>query len=335
MYFDFEDNHPDITPVGRAITWREGILLSIILHLLALLGVVMMPELPGASEARARIEERILAVQERQREAERFVFVQPLVDLPAPVPPGPDADASDRDRVARAPERSENPTNPLPYSRGNTPEMIESLPEAARRPAAPSMPATPPSPAPPSPGPDAGDRGDGEGAKPSTPLFGPGGLELPRQPDAAGRGSIGSGTGSAGPGVIGRALQDLQRYIPAEQFDNQGGGAGAYGPSIQFDTKGVEFGPWIRRFVAQIKRNWFLPYAAMAMKGHVAVTFYVMKDGRVEQLAVAQPCPIEAFNNSSYNALAASNPTYPLPPEYPADRAFFTVTFYYNETPPR
>ena len=31
------------------------------------------------------------------------------------------------------------------------------------------------------------------------------------------------------------------------------------------------------------------------------------------------------------NALLASNPTEPLPPEYPDDKAFFTVTFYYNE----
>jgi len=46
------------------------------------------------------------------------------------------------------------------------------------------------------------------------------------------------------------------------------------------------------------------------------------------------PCAVEAFNNSSFGALAASNPTYPLPPEYPSDRAFFTVTFYYNEAPP-
>lgn len=335
MYFDFEDNRPDITPVGGAITWREGILLSITLHLVAILGVVMMPELPGASEARARIEQRLQAIQERQREAERFVFVQPLEDVPAPVPPSPDADASDMDRVARAPERAEKPTNPLPYSRGNTPEMVDSPPvPGPPQPSAPT-PASPPSPSTHSPGPDAGDRGDGEATKPSSQLLGPGGLRLPRQFDGAGRDSVGRGTGSDGIGVISRALQDLQRYIPAEQFENQGGGAGAYGPSIQFDTKGVEFGPWIRRFVAQIKRNWFLPYAAMAMKGHVVVTFYVMKDGRLEELTVAQPCSIEAFNNSSYNALAASNPTHPLPPEYPAERAFFTVTFYYNETPPR
>ena len=36
-----------------------------------------------------------------------------------------------------------------------------------------------------------------------------------------------------------------------------------------------------------------------------------------------------------FGALSGSNPTQPLPPEYPADKAFFTVTFFYNETPPR
>jgi len=29
-----------------------------------------------------------------------------------------------------------------------------------------------------------------------------------------------------------------------------------------------------------------------------------------------------------------SNPVDPLPPEYPSEKAFFTVTFYYNERPP-
>ena len=30
----------------------------------------------------------------------------------------------------------------------------------------------------------------------------------------------------------------------------------------------------------------------------------------------------------------SGKPTEPLPPEYPDDKAFFTVTFYYNESPP-
>jgi len=31
--------------------------------------------------------------------------------------------------------------------------------------------------------------------------------------------------------------------------------------------------------------------------------------------------------------LSSSNPTQPLPAAYPADKAFFTVTFFYNESP--
>ena len=51
-----------------------------------------------------------------------------------------------------------------------------------------------------------------------------------------------------------------------------------FGP-LQFDTKGVEFGPWIRRFVAQVRRNWFIPLAAMTMRGRVVITFNVHRNG--------------------------------------------------------
>jgi len=95
----------------------------------------------------------------------------------------------------------------------------------------------------------------------------------------------------------------------------------------------VEFGPWIRRFIAQVKRNWLIPYAAMSMKGHVVVSFNVHKDGSITDLQVVGASPIDAFNNAAFGALASSNPTAPLPPEYPSDKAFFTVTFFYNEEP--
>src|SRR5438477_6898603 len=144
-----------------------------------------------------------------------------------------------------------------------------------------------------------------------------------------------NGRSATAGGSLGDALRNLQRYTQGEAFDNQGGGGGQFGPEIQFDTKGVEFGPWIRRFIAQVKRNWLIPYAAMSMRGHVVVTFNVHKDGSITDLNVAGPCPVDAFNNAAIGALSTSNPTQPLPPEYPADHAFFTVTFFYNEIPPR
>ena len=77
-------------------------------------------------------------------------------------------------------------------------------------------------------------------------------------------GNDGTGTG----GSLRARCATSARYVPQQIFDNPQGG-GQFGSAIQFDTKGVEFGPWVRRFIAQIKRNWFIPYAAMSMRGHV------------------------------------------------------------------
>ncbi len=133
-------------------------------------------------------------------------------------------------------------------------------------------------------------------------------------------------------GALGEALKNLNRYAQDQQLNNPKGGD-QVDPAIQFDSKGVEFGPWLRRFVAQVKRNWFVPMAAMSLKGHVVITFNVHKDGTISDLQVLRPSDISAFNQAAFNALRSSNPTMALPPEYPADKAFFTVTFYYNESP--
>ena len=126
-------------------------------------------------------------------------------------------------------------------------------------------------------------------------------------------------------------MRDLQKYVQRESFNNPQGGVNEFGPAIQFDTKGVEFGPWIRRFVAQVKRNWFVPNAAYAMRGRVILQFNVHKDGSITDVNIVRPSEVDSFNRSAYNAIVASNPTQPLPPEYPADKAFFTVTFFFNE----
>lgn len=315
MYFDFDDYRPDTPTIGRVISWREGVLLSIIVHLAAIILVLVAPRLfPADVQAlRARL---LAAQQQRLEDQARFVFVQPKVDQPAAKPPAR-AEFSDIDREARSPKRAEHPTNPLPYSRGNSADRVEALREEAARGRGQQ------------PEPSGGQRAQNNAAPESAfkapqieaPLQVPQSRPSPTTPGAQAGGSLGD------------ALRNLQRYTQNETFENQGGGGGQFGPEIQFDTKGVEFGPWIRRFVAQVKRNWFVPYAAMSMKGHVVITFNVHKDGAITDLSVVGPCPIESFNSAAFGALSASNPTQPLPPEYPADKAFFTVTFFYNESP--
>ena len=109
----------------------------------------------------------------------------------------------------------------------------------------------------------------------------------------------------------------------------------AFGPSIALDTMGVEFGPWVRLFIAAIKRHWFIPYEATQYKGHVVVTFRVRKDGTIDGLSLKEPSTVAAFNDSALAAISAVKRTDPLPAAYPAEYALFTVTFYYNEEPPQ
>ena len=88
-------------------------------------------------------------------------------------------------------------------------------------------------------------------------------------------------------GSLGEALRNLQKYVDQESFNNDKGQVQNLGP-LQFDTKGVEFGPWIRRFIAQVRRNWFVPYAAMSLRGHVVLTFYVHRNGALTDVQVIQ-----------------------------------------------
>ncbi len=199
------------------------------------------------------------------------------------------------------------PANPLPSARGNSTERVEAAKEERAR---GKGPAQEPSPEPPAS--DIVERLPSVTARAETPA-----PSRPQPPQG---------------GSLGEALRNLQKYVDQESFNNDRGQAQNLGP-LQFDTKGVEFGPWIRRFVAQVRRNWFVPMAAMSLRGHVVLTFFVHRNGALTDVEVVKPSAIESFNIAARNALLASNPTQPLPPEYPDDKAFFTVTFYYNESP--
>jgi TonB family protein len=316
IHFDFDQRYSDELIVGNALSRREGVMLSVIVHLVILLVFQFLPDLPMFQPSPEEIEARQqaqLTQQEQEEAARRFVFVQPRVELESPEPP-PRADLSDLDRRAQAPQRAREPVSQLPFSLGNSPERVDAPPE--QRPEQQRGPRTPvePDTEPPEPEPEE---------------------QLAHALPPADRGfSRSSDTSRPAPGALGEALRNLERYVQNETFHNDRGGVDEPGTAIQFDTRGVEFGPWLRRFVAQVRRNWFVPYAAMTFRGRVVLQFNIHKDGRITDITVASPSDINAFNLSANNAILGSNPTEPLPPEYPDPMAFFTVTFYYNENPP-
>ena len=305
MYFDFDDRYRDIEPVGSAINRRDGVALAVLAHAVLLSLLIFAPQyLAQYLPAQA-----VPPPQERPQPQDqpRFVFVQPRVDLP-PLRQPDRVEMSDVDRSARSPEKTPSLTNPLPSARGNSTERTESTPEEKMRGQGPAQQPAPP--APPVETPSVVDQRQADMAMMQKPQM---------QPPPGGQ--------------LGEALKNLQKYVQNESFNNQKGQAQEFGP-LQFDTKGVEFGPWIRRFVSQVRRNWFVPMAAMSMRGRVVITFNVHRNGALTDVTVIRPSEIDSFNTAAVNALLASNPTTPLPPEYPDAKAFFTVTFYYNESPP-
>jgi len=312
IHFDLEERYQDEFTVGSAISRREGITYAVVVHVLILAAFIVGPRLglfqPSPQELEAqRLEQQRQLEQERNR---TFVFVQPKLEMPAKQPPRR-AELSDIDRRAQARDRAPKPQNPLPFSRGNSAQRTES--DQAQR----ARDTQPPQPQPPQP----------EPAKPEQQVA----RNLPTSPNGLPR-PVESERPNTG-GVLRDAVRNLQRYVQDETFNNPQGGDQDPGSAIQFDTKGVEFGPWIRRFVSQVSRNWFVPQAAMTFRGNVVLQFNIHKTGAITDIRIVRPSEIEAFTRAAVNAIQGSNPTEPLPPEYPDEKALFTVTFYYNEQP--
>lgn len=291
MFFDFEDYRPDTPSLTAPMTRREAVLLALLFH--ALLWIVYL--ITPAEWFRVA---RVAPVVPDSQQSLVYTRIEPLRELPrmpkAPAPP------SDLDRRASTVEKPPLPKEPDPYSKGNTPDKVVGAPDPEKMKG------------PETPTPQPADTGQPSKTSPTDS-----GLLAPA-PKAAG-------------GNLGQSLKNLQQFLQTQNFDNQKGGNQDTDAAIQFDSKGVDFGSWLRRFEQQVRRNWFIPQSAMMLQGHVVLTFYVHKNGAISDLQILTPSGVQSFNSSSFNALKLSNPTVPLPPEYPDEKAFFTVTFLYNE----
>ena len=214
-HFDLDDRYQDENVVGCAVARREAVFLSIVFHGLLLAALIYVPQIPFLQLTPEDLQRRRTEIQrqlEDERERSTFVFVQPRIDMPAEQPPER-AELSDLDRLAQTPEVVVIPENPLPPSLGDSVERVE--PEAAELARGAEEP--------PQSEPET------EVARVQPPSDS--GFRRPMETPPSIRGSLGE------------ALRDLQSYMQNETFDNPRGGNDRPGATIQFDTKGVEFGP--------------------------------------------------------------------------------------------
>jgi outer membrane biosynthesis protein TonB len=292
MYLDLEDYRPDTPRVPSVISVREGVLLSLLLH-----GLILLVILFGPTEWFEAAAEPAVPVPVN-KEPLKYVQMLPAIDRQELAKLR--AELSDIDRRSATRERAPVPQNEAPLSRGNTPEKVIGGPTEPPEPAASPPPSAPAESIPENP----------------TGLYAETRPPAPPTPPAPN---------------VGRALRNLQRYLQDSNYDNALGGATDQNADIQFDAKGADFGPWLRRFVAQVRRNWLIPQVAELTRGHVVIQFTVLRNGAIVDLRIAQPAGIDALTVSALNSIKLSNPTAALPADYPDDRAPFIVTFRYNE----
>jgi TonB family protein len=311
MYFDLEDRRPDTPILDRPLTRLEQFLLTIIAYLLIVIAIITYPKLPFVKAAQAARLKQLEAQREKieaMREPMQFVFAKPKVEIERL--PDKAKFLSDESHKAQAPEKAPVPKTDIPMSRGNTVDRTIADP-GKPQPQPPQQPTAP-------------------------PASNPNALALPTTAQSTiARNDTSSNPvmPNRAPGLLSDAIRNVGRYTQGETLQNVQGNSD-FGPSFQFDSKGVDFGSWLRRFKAQVYRNWLIPYAAMALHGHTVIRFTIHKDGSISDLIVLQPSTVDAFTKAAFNAINASNPTVPLPQDYPDESMVMTVIFYYNEMPP-
>jgi TonB family protein len=101
------------------------------------------------------------------------------------------------------------------------------------------------------------------------------------------------------------------------------------------DTMGVDFGPYERRVVHDVKMNWYqlIPEQArvpLLKKGKVTIEFAILKDGTVAGLKFASTSGDVALDRAAWGGITASNPFPPLPGEFGGQYLGLRFTFYYN-----
>jgi TonB family protein len=101
------------------------------------------------------------------------------------------------------------------------------------------------------------------------------------------------------------------------------------------DTMGVDFGPYLARVLADIRRNWYnvIPEAArppLMEQGTVSIDFVIQKNGSVAGLKLMAPSGDVSLDRAAWGGITASNPFPPLPTEFRGQYLALRLHFLYN-----
>ena len=147
--------------------------------------------------------------------------------------------------------------------------------------------------------------------------------------------------GSAG-SAIQQAVRNANRGLDA------GGGVPGFGQGVSgskvfgnaevlSDTMGVDFEPYLRRVVNDVRMNWYslIPDSALPpflKKGKVMIEFVIEPNGNVAGMHVVEgnSSGDVALDRAAWGGITKSNPFQPLPKEFKGPYLRLRFRFYYN-----
>jgi len=122
----------------------------------------------------------------------------------------------------------------------------------------------------------------------------------------------------------------------ADLYSSKHSASERYGPiDVLTDTKGVDLNAYLQPVLNSVRKNWYklIPESARApimKKGKVAITFRVMKDGKITGVQLAESSGDVALDRAAYGGVTESSPLSPLPSAFSCDFLTLRFRFYYN-----
>jgi TonB family protein len=124
------------------------------------------------------------------------------------------------------------------------------------------------------------------------------------------------------------ANESSSQQTPSHNPSNSSSKFGAI--DVLSDTKGVDFGPYLKSVLKSVRENWHKLVPDTTRKGSVSIEFAVLKSGKVTGTKISGSSGDVALDRAALGGIAASNPFPPLPTEFGGEYLRLRFHFYYN-----
>jgi TonB family protein len=125
---------------------------------------------------------------------------------------------------------------------------------------------------------------------------------------------------------------------PSAKNDTKPAGSSS-GVEILTDTQGVDFGPYIRKALAIIKKNWLplIPEEARPpanMQGETLIRFSILPDGKISAMHLDGSSQHTNIDRAAWGAITAVGQFPPLPTEFKGSHIELRISFLTNRPLP-